>query len=49
MTKKLTLEKVREQARLRAKRYYEKHKEQVKKENRERYHRDKVDKKLPDV
>ena len=39
---KRTLEKIREQERIRRKRYYEKHKEQVKKENRERYHRKKL-------
>ena len=37
------MEKIREQERLRRKRYYEKHKEKVKKENRERYHRKKLD------
>lgn len=44
-----TLEKIREQERIRRKRYYEKHKEKVKKDNRERYHRKKLDKKLPEV
>ena len=44
-----TLEKIREQDRVRRKRYYEKHKESVKKSNRERYHRKKLDKELPEV
>jgi len=44
-----TLEKIREQERIRRKRYYEKHKERVKQENRERYHQKKLDKKLPNV
>lgn len=46
-----TLEKIREQERARRKRYYEKHKEKVKRDNRERYHRKKnpVDKELSEV
>ena len=44
-----TLEKIREQDRVRRKRYYEKHKESVKKDNRERYHRKKLEKELPEV
>jgi hypothetical protein len=46
---KRTLEKIREQERIRRKRYYEKHKEKVKKDNRERYHRKKLDKELSEV
>jgi hypothetical protein len=44
-----TLEKIREQERIRRKRYYETHKEKVKNENKERYHRKKLDKKLSEV
>ncbi len=44
-----TMEEKREQARIRRQRYYEKHKERVREENRIRYHRNKVDKKLSDV
>jgi hypothetical protein len=46
---KRTLEKIREQERIRRKRYYEKHKEKVRKDNKERYHRKKLDKELPEV
>lgn len=46
---KRTLEKIREQERIRRKRYYEKHKEKVKKDNRERYHRKKLETELPEV
>jgi hypothetical protein len=46
---KRTLEKIREQERIRRKRYYEKNKEKVKKENRERYHRKKLDTNLPEM
>lgn len=46
---KRTLEKIREQERIRRKRYYEKHKEKVKKENRERYHRKKVGENLSNM
>jgi hypothetical protein len=46
---KRTLEKIREQERIRRKRYYENHKEKVKKDNKERYHRKKLEKELPEV
>ena len=46
---KRTLEKIREQERIRRKRYYEKHKEKVKKDNRERYHRKKLETELSEV
>jgi hypothetical protein len=45
----LTVEKIREQNRERSRRHYEKHKEAVKKDNRERYHRKKLDKELLEV
>jgi len=45
--KHMTIEHVREQNRLRRKKYYENNKEKVKQENRDRYHKNKLDKKMP--
>jgi hypothetical protein len=45
----LTVEKIREQNRNRNKRHYERNKEIVKRKVRERYHRKKLDKELPEV
>lgn len=45
----LTVEKIREQNRIRNKRHYERNKELVKRKARERYHRKKLDKDLSDL
>ncbi len=44
-----TIKKIRDQEKIRSKKYYERHREEVKKRNLERYHRNKIDKKLSKV